>query len=96
MNLWDRVNIRLRASEHEFRFAFYSPRRNDIALVKSIEVWVDKNNQKYVNHKRENGVYGQTTRLDIFEKRFPVFIGDVGLGTDYFDLKKKLNDPRDY
>lgn len=90
MNLCERVNIRLKISEMEYRYAFLNPKTCEIVLVRGIEIWTDKNNQRRVQIKTESNLYGSTMREDVFNKRYPICLGDIGVGSTYEEMKKSL------
>lgn len=91
MNWCESVGVSLKAKQHEHRYAFYSPRANEVVLVKEVQHWTDKK-ADYVICKKQSGLYGQPIRADFFNKKYPVYIGDIGLGTDYHKLIKQLGD----
>jgi len=95
MNLFERVNSRLKMSEFEYRYAFYSPKKNEIVLVRQRQIWVDKNNEARIEFKSRSNLYGSTMNADKFFKKYSVCLGDIGLHSEYFEIKKELKERRE-
>jgi len=78
MKTVDTVLLRMEKSQLEHRYMFYSSKRNEIALVRRIEVWLDKGNKEYFSYKGKRTLWGATMEKKKFMKIYNEYLGDIG------------------